>query len=79
MENTIQPQEINKKKEVIGNLFDTIHYTSQEQLNTFLDTMNEDQAIYCIKEALNYCHLSGMFSMTETEAISKSIRVLFTK
>ena len=79
MENTIQPQEINKKKEVIGNLFDTIHYTSQEQLNTFLDTMNEDQAIYCIKQALNYCHLSGMFSMTESEAISKSIRVLFTK
>ena len=79
MENTSVSQENNQKNQVIGNLFDTIHYTSQEQLNTFLDTMNEDQAIYCIKQALNYCHLSGMFSMTESEAISKSIRVLFTK
>ena len=79
MENIIEPQEINEKKPVIGNLFDTIHYTSEEQLNTFLDNMNDDQAIYCIKQALNYCHLSGMFSLTESEAISKSLRVLFTK
>ena len=43
MENTSVSQENNQKNQVIGNLFDTIHYTSQEQLNTFLDTMNEDQ------------------------------------
>ena len=79
MENTSVSQENNKKNQVIGNLFDTIHYSSEEQLNTFLDNMNDDQAIYCIKQALNYCHLSGMFSLTESEAISKSLRVLFTK
>ena len=79
MENINEPQQNYEKKTPIGNLFDTIHYSSEEQLNTFLDNMNDDQAIYCIKQALNYCHLSGMFSLTESEAISKSLRVLFTK
>ena len=79
MENTDKSQENNEKKPIIGNLFDTIHYSSEEQLNAFLDNMNDDQAIYCIKQALNYCHLSSMFSLIESEAISKSLRVLFTK
>jgi len=79
MENTTKNQQNDEKKPIIGSLFDTINYTSEEQLNVFLDNMNEDQAIYCIKQALNYCHQTGMFSLIESEAVSKSLRVLFSK
>jgi predicted PolB exonuclease-like 3'-5' exonuclease len=79
MENTDNNENIIEKKEVIGNLFESLHYTSQEQLNMFLDNMTEDQAIYCIKESLNYCFVKGMFDLQESEAVSKSLRVLFNK
>ena len=43
MENTKNTEEISKKtQEIIGSLFDTIHYTSNEQLNLFIDGMNEE-------------------------------------
>jgi len=44
MENTGDNKKITEKNEVIGNLFESLHYTSQEQLNLFLDGMTEDQA-----------------------------------
>ena len=61
MENTDNNEKITEKKEVIGNLFESLHYTSQEQLNLFLDGMTEDQAIYCIKESLNYLGIQILF------------------
>ena len=79
MENTEITEKIPEKKEIIGNLFESIHYTSQEQLNVFLDNMTEEQAIYCIKESLNYCFAKGLFDLQESEAVSKSLRVLFNK
>ena len=46
MENTENTEEISKKtQEFIGSLFDTIHYVSNEQLNLFIDGMNEVQAM----------------------------------
>ena len=79
MENTEINEKITEKNEIIGNLFDSLHYTSQEQLNAFLDNMTEDQAIYCIREALGYCYIKGMFDLQESEAVSKSLRLVFNK
>ena len=79
MENTDNNEKITEKKEVIGNLFESLHYTSQEQLNIFLDDMTEDQAIYCIRESLNYAFVKGLFDLQESEAVSKSLRILFSK
>lgn len=79
MENTDNNEKITEKNKVIGNLFESLHYTSQEQLNLFLDGMTEDQAIYCIKESLNYSFIKGLFDLQESEAVSKSLRILFNK
>ena len=77
MENTENTEEISKKtQEFIGSLFDTMHYSSNEQLNLFIDGMNEEQAMYCLKQALIACHVRGSFTMEETEAVSKSLRIL---
>ena len=77
MKNTKNTEEISKKtQEIIGSLFNTIHYSSNEQLNLFIDGMNEEQAMYCLKEALIACHVRGAFTMEETEAVSKSLRTI---
>jgi len=38
--------------------------------------MNEEQTIYCIRQALIACHVRGTFTMEETEAVSKSLRII---
>jgi len=75
MENNRQSTE---KTEIIGNLFETINYSSKEQLNLFIDNMNQDQAWYCLKQAILSCHNRGVFTLEESEAVSKSLRLLLT-
>jgi hypothetical protein len=75
MENNTQSTE---KTEIIGNLFETINYSSKEQLNLFIDNMNQDQAWYCLTQAILSCHNRGVFTLEESEAVSKSLRLLLT-
>jgi hypothetical protein len=74
MENNSQ---ITEKNEIIGNIFNTIHYSSQEQLNSLIDGMSNEQAMYCLKQAIICCHNRGVFTLEESEAVSKSLRILF--
>lgn len=77
MKNTKNIDEITEKKqEIIGTLFDSINYTSNEDLSLFIDTMSNEQAMYCLRQALISCHMRGVFSIEETEAVSKSLRIL---
>ena len=63
----------------IGNLFDVINYTSYENLDKFIVNMNEEQALYCIIEAVKCSYRRGVFSIEESEAISKSLRIISSK
>ena len=62
----------------IGVLFDEINYYSIEDLNTFIESMNRDQAIYCIVQAVQSAYKRNAFTLSESEAISKAIRKLST-
>jgi hypothetical protein len=76
MENTDFEEKITKKdNKIIGSLFDSIDYTSKEQINTFIDNMTEEQALYCIEQAIYSCHSRGTFTLLESEVISKSLRM----
>ena len=76
MENTDSEEKITKKDDkIIGSLFDSIDYTSKEQINTFINNMSEEQAIYCIEQAIQSCHSRGAFTLLESEVISKSLRL----
>ena len=61
---------------ILGTLFGTINYDSEENLSKFIDGINPAQAAYCIQQALTFAHLSGTFSLRESEVISKSLRIL---
>ena len=60
----------------IGDLFEVIQYRSYEELDSFVTNLNRDQSLYCIIEAVKSAHSKGVFSIGESEVISKAIRTL---
>ena len=70
----------NKIKEMTpkGSLFESITYYDDENLNDFLSNMNQQQAIYCLIEAVKAGYRRGSYKLEESEAISKALRVLGT-
>ena len=59
-----------------GSLFESITYYNEEHLDQFLHNMNQQQAIYCLTEAVKAAYRRGSFRIEEAEAISKAIRIL---
>lgn len=59
-----------------GSLFESITYYSEDHLNEFLNNMNQQQAIYCLMEAVKAAYRRGSYKLEESEAVSKSLRVL---
>ena len=64
--------EINSEK----NIFNAIFYNSNEELSIFIDTMSNEQAIFCLIEACKKSYERGSFNMIESEIVSKSIRIM---
>lgn len=63
-----------KNKEIIGEIFNTISYTSSEDLNNLIDNMTDEQLGYFTSLALTSAFHRGSFSLTESEIVSKIIR-----
>jgi len=67
-----------ENNENLNILFDSINYRNITELNRFIEDMNIDQALFCLVRATRYAHNKGLFSIEESEIISKSIRLLTT-
>jgi hypothetical protein len=65
-----------EEEKLYGKLFNTIPLYDENHLNVLLDTMNQDNAIYLLTQAVKYAYHSGIYSIGEAEVISKSIRLL---
>lgn len=57
-------------------LFDRIQIKEDIHLETFINDLNEEQSLYIIRLALNSAQKEGLFSLEESEILSKSIRIL---
>lgn len=66
-------------KEPIGILFGEIPYNSVEEINAIIDDIQYQQAFYFIHKALVYSYSTGVFNLTESEIISKSLRIFTDK
>lgn len=62
------------KNITIGSLFNTIHYVSPQDLDKFITNLTKEQSLYCLIEGIKYAHSKGVFTLEESECISKSIR-----
>jgi hypothetical protein len=67
------------EEELIGKLFKTIPLYNEGHIELILQTMDTDSAILMLVQAVKQAYDSGVYSIGETEVISKAIRVLNKK
>ena len=64
------------EKQPIGLLFDSVAYYTPNDVNRLCDDMNLEQAYYMLIKALEFAHKSRIFTLQESELVSKSLRVM---
>lgn len=65
-----------EKKELYGNLFGTIDLMSEDHLEAILQTIDKENSIYYLIEAIKAAYKRNAFTIGETEIISKIIRTI---
>jgi hypothetical protein len=59
-----------------GFLFESIPYYSNESIELMIDKLSIRESTYMITQALNFAYSKNIFSLTESEILSKSLRIL---
>jgi hypothetical protein len=62
--------------EIYGKLFNVIPLMDENHVDILLDTMDKETAIYYLTHAVNLAFHNGVYSLGESEILSKSIRLL---
>ena len=57
-------------------LFESIRYQSPEDVEKFIESIDAAQSFYVITKALEMAYSRGVYSLQESEILSKSIRIL---
>ena len=65
-----------QEKPAILFLFDEVAVYQVEDVDTLIDNMTEEQAKYMTIRALQMAYKRGVFTLTESEIVSKSLRLL---
>lgn len=65
-----------EQEKIVGKLFDTIPLLNNDHLDVIIQTMDENQSKIFLIHAVKYAFHMGVFSLAESEVISKSIRIL---
>jgi hypothetical protein len=56
-------------------LFDAIRYKSPKDVENFIESINKEQSLYVITKAIEMAYSRGVYSMVESEILSKSLRI----
>lgn len=65
-----------QEKQPIGLLFDSMAYYEPEDISILTDNLTNEQSFYVITQALEFAYRANLFSLQESELVSKSIRTL---
>ena len=65
-----------KNEQILGEIFGSVLYRSNEELNQLIDNMNNEQIRYFTTLALTSAFQRGSFSLVESEIVSKVLRNL---
>ena len=57
-------------------IFDTIQFNSEEDLNNFINNLNEIESNQCLMQSIVVAYKRGAFTLLESEVISKSLRII---
>lgn len=62
--------------EPIGILFNSVEYYKPEDVKSIVDGLTIEQSIYFISQSLEFANKNSLFSLVESEIVSKSLRIL---
>jgi hypothetical protein len=68
-----------QERQPMGLLFDSVGYNKPEDVDKLIDEMTIEQSFYLLTQSLHYVHNTRLFTMQETEVVSKALRVLHNK
>jgi hypothetical protein len=70
---------MDEEQELYGKLFNSIPLYTENHLDTLIDVMDKDQSIYFLIQAVSHAYHSGVYTIGESEIISKAIRTISKK
>lgn len=63
----------------IGQLFNSINIYDEKSVELFIDNMTPEQSFYVITQAVLMAHDNRIYSLQESEILSKALRILQRK
>jgi hypothetical protein len=68
-----------QEQELFGKLFNSIPLYTESHLDVMIDTMDKEQSTYYLIQAVSHAYHSGLYTIGESEIISKAIRTISKK
>ena len=65
-----------QEKQPIAHLFEEVAIYNPEDIDNLIDGLTEEQAKFMLVRAVQMAYRNGLYSLTESELISKSLRML---
>lgn len=65
-----------QEKQPIAFLFEDVAIYKPEDVDNLIDNLSEEQAKFMLIRAVQMAYKNGLYSLTESEIVSKSLRVL---
>ena len=60
------------------NIFDIFKFKNDEEFQALLDSLNKEQSIYFLINSVKHANRQGVYTLEESELISKCIRKLYS-
>ena len=65
-----------QQKQPSAYLFEEVAIYKPEDIENLIDNLTEEQAKFMLIRAVQMAHKNGLYSLTESELVSKSLRML---
>jgi hypothetical protein len=65
-----------QQKQPIAYLFEDVAIYNPEDVDNLIDNLSEEQAKFMLIRAVQMGYKNGLYSLTESEIVSKSLRIL---
>jgi hypothetical protein len=60
------------------NIFNLFTLKNDEEFQTLIDSLNKEQSIYFLVNSVKHAHRQGIYTLEESEIISKCIRKIYS-
>jgi hypothetical protein len=65
-----------QQKQPIAFLFEEVAIYKPEDIDNLIDNLTEEQSKFMLIRAVQMAYKNGLYSLTESELVSKSLRIL---